>query len=447
MEKAIVWFRDDLRIRQHFALTHASENSGGVIPVYILAEGASTQRPGAAARYWLHGSLQSLQQDIQKAGGALLLLKAQNRVSALLDIQKKTGATQIWLHAVSDPDGRKEEELLQQKALALGVKCHIVMGNYLIDLANFRCYQVFTPFWNAACKHLIQNPPPLFQSPVRWAANPQLGISLNELDLLPKFKWYEGFSISGEPGEMSAQKRWEFFVKNQFENYAILRDYPAEKGSSKLSIALRFGEISPSQIWNEAIRVHGEKAYPFLRQILWREFAHLWLYHQPNLLSEPFRKIFSNYPWQWNHIHLKDWKKGNTGIPMIDAGMRELWGTGIMHNRVRMLVGSFLTKNMGVHWLLGARWFHETLLDADVANNIFGWQWIAGCGADGSPFFRIFNPLTQGKRFDPQSIYVKKWIPEAKDSAMPWKLPILSLEQTRNLSLENYSAMQGRKRQ
>lgn len=445
MEKAIVWFRDDLRLRFHAACVRASENSGGVIPVYILAEGVSTQRPGAAARCWLHKSLQSLKHKIHKEGGELVLEKSKDRVTTLLEIVEKTGATQVWLHAVADPDGKREEEMLSRALTTVGKKCHILMENHLIDWTHWKCYQVFTPFWNAVQKSLIQNPPMSLDKPKRWAPPSRLGMALNDLQLLPKLPWYHNFFQTLEPGEDSAQKQWKLFLQSQIETYSTLRDYPAENGSSLLSVALRFGEISPVQIWNEAIGSQGDLSLPFLRQLLWREFAHQLLYHHPEMLEAPFRKLFSAYPWQWKHPHLKDWKTGNTGIPMIDAGVRELWQTGRMHNRVRMLVGSFLTKNMGVHWLIGARWFHETLLDADIANNIFGWQWIAGCGADGAPFFRIFNPLTQGAKFDEQAIYVKRWIPEAKDSATPWKLPILSIEQTRKSSLEQYSKMQARK--
>jgi deoxyribodipyrimidine photo-lyase len=270
------------------------------------------------------------------------------------------------------------------------------------------------------------------KSPRAWPRS----LPLDALGLMPRIKWYETMEKTWEPGEVGAQVRLRRFLRHGVVDYGHTRDFPAKPGTSTLSPHLHFGEISPREIWH-ALGAKGRTS-TFLQELIWREFAYHLLYHFPNTTTEPLRPEFKRFPWKRNTKWLRAWQRGRTGVPMVDAGMRELWATGVMHNRVRMIVASFLVKNLLQPWQDGARWFWDTLVDADLANNTLNWQWVAGSGADAAPYFRIFNPVTQGERYDPDGEYVRRWAPELQKQPMR---PIVDLAQSRERALDAYASM------
>jgi deoxyribodipyrimidine photo-lyase len=318
-------------------------------------------------------------------------------------------------------------------------------------------YRVYTPYLRRLTHDLDPSAalraPSKLKTPSKWPP----GVSLASLDLLPKIKWYEGLEERWKPGEAGAHTRLESFLEYRLANYKQDRDKPAVDGTSGLSPHLHFGEIGPRQIWH-ALGAKG-RASTFLHELIWREFAYHLLYHFPATTTEPQHPEFASFPWEKNAKHLKAWQRGQTGVPMVDAGMRELWSTGVMHNRVRMIVGSFLVKNLLQPWQEGTRWFWDTLVDADLANNTLNWQWVAGSGADAAPYFRIFNAVTQGERYDPDGEYVRKWVPEVAGFANhsihgPWRRsrrnpqpgpePIVDLGESREAALDAYADMRRR---
>ncbi|MGD8310060.1 MAG: deoxyribodipyrimidine photo-lyase, partial [Chromatiales bacterium] len=286
---------------------------------------------------------------------------------------------------------------------------------------------VFTPFWKAC----LRRPPPAapLAAPEKLPPCPDVdSLALDALGLLPRIPWDAGLRETWRPGEAGALRRLDGFCRKGLDAYADARERPAVVGTSRLSPRLHFGELSPRQVWWRAVREDSPGGEAFLRELGWREFAHHLLHHSPETLERPMDRRFEAFPWREDPEALRAWQSGRTGIPLVDAGMRELWHTGWMHNRVRMVVASLLTKNLRIHWLEGARWFWDTLVDADLANNTLGWQWVAGCGADAAPYFRIFNPVTQGQRYDPEGAYVRRWVPEIgrlpdRWVHRPWQAP------------------------
>jgi deoxyribodipyrimidine photo-lyase len=323
-------------------------------------------------------------------------------------------------------------------------------------------YQVFTPFWKAGLRKLPPAAPlpfPQLTGPQRWPDS----LPLDALQLLPRLPWDAGLAATWKPGEVGAQAQLEQFCETALTDYAQWRDWPSREGVSRLSPHLHFGEISPRQIW--AAVTHATRGDPFsnqgaetyLREIGWREFAHYVLYHWPQTPEQPLQERFAAYPWRDDGAELlKAWQQGQTGYPMVDAGMRQLWQTGWMHNRVRMLAASFLIKNCRIPWQEGARWFWDTLVDADLASNTLGWQWTAGCGTDAAPYFRVFNPIRQGEQFDPDGVYVRRWIPElamlpASVIHQPWTgsstgdypAPVIDFATSRADALQGWSQIRG----
>jgi deoxyribodipyrimidine photo-lyase len=322
---------------------------------------------------------------------------------------------------------------------------------------------VFTPFWRNLRTLIDESEPLPVPQPLR-GATVEGGVSLESLELLPRIRWDGGMSETWTPGERGAQDMLELFADDALHGYAEGRDIPARHGTSRLSPHLHFGEISPRQIQaglRRLLAAHGGRrpdVEPFLRELGWREFAHHLLYHFPATHTANFQPKFDRFPWAADDAaSIERWQRGRTGLPLVDAGMRELWHTGWMHNRVRMVVASFLTKNLRQHWHHGARWFWDTLVDADLANNSLGWQWVAGCGADAAPYFRIFNPVSQSQKFDPKGEYLARWLPELADAAPalrhePWKdpsllrrsgypAPMLDLGESRTAALASYQAV------
>ncbi len=422
---AIVWFRQDLRIADNPALRAARQPGRAVIPLFIHApEEEVPWMPGGASRWWLHQSLAALDARLRAAGSRLVIRRGPTRAT-LLDVAQETQAdTVLWNRrhepAVIARDRVVKEALHNQGLTVESFNGALLHEPWTIQNKSRKPFQVFTPYW----RHCLTKPDPAeplpapksLPAPSTWPASLVLG----ELELQPKLAWGEGLSAAWQPGEAGATANRRRFLAKAFDNYADHRNRPDVGGTSRLSPHLHFGEISPRQVWQGLRRAAAKRGWPavrwrgsqFLAEIGWREFAHHLLFHFPDTPAEPLRKDFLKFRWRKNDAGLRAWQRGRTGYPIVDAGMRELWKTGWMHNRVRMIAASFLVKDLLIDWREGARWFWDTLVDADLAQNTLGWQWTAGCGADAAPFFRVFNPTSQGAKFDPQGDYVRKWCPE-----------------------------------
>ena len=423
----LVWFRKDLRLADHPALWAAAKR-GAVIPVFIWApEEEGAWSPGAASHWWLHHALDCLDRELQHLGSRLLLRRGPT-AAVLLSLVREGNADAVYWNRRYEPvavarDARVTRCLKQQ---GIGVKSFegaLLHEPGTVMTKSGGPFQVFTPFWKAC---LAQGPPeaPLpkpavLQNPATW---PQ-GNDLDYLKLKPRVDWAAGLRTAWAPGSQGGQTRLERFVATAHETYQEDRDRVDLEGFSRLSPHLHFGEVSPRQVWAAVARVHsaqGALGDPFLRQIGWREFAHHLLCHFPHTPEKPLRASFKAFPWERNEAVLKCWQQGQTGVPLVDAAMRHLWHEGWMPNRARMVVASYLTKNLLMSWQAGAAWFWDTLVDADLANNTFGWQWTAGCGADAAPYFRIFNPVSQAVRYDPDGDYIRRWVPALRPLPPPW---------------------------
>lgn len=395
----LVWLRLDLRLTDNPALAAAVARGGPVVPVYVWApEEEHPWAPGAASRWWLHHSLNALAQDL---GG--LVIRHGPSLEALRQLVKETGATAVFWNRRYEPALIARDTKVKQALLADGLRVESFNSALLFEPWEIKTgsggpYKVFTPFYRACLAKGVKTEP---LKPVGVDVRNVKSLPLEALQLLPQPDWAKGFDWT--PGEAGARK---LLKKFRAAAYSRLRDLPAGSGTSRLSPHLHFGEISPRQVWAAA------KAEPYRRQLIWREFAHHLLYHFPHTAEQPLRPQFERFPWRDDPRGLRAWQRGRTGFSLVDAGMNELWATGWMHNRVRMVVASFLVKDLLIDWRAGARWFWDTLIDADLANNTLGWQWVAGCGADAAPFFRIFNPAAQAKRFDPQGNYIARWVTE-----------------------------------
>ena len=430
---SIVWFRKDLRLEDNPALQAAIDHGGPIVPLYIWDTDPSQEwAMGSASKWWLHQSLISLDKAFTTRGSRLTICRG-NYLDTLENIIRQIGATAVFWNCDYEPSFRIKEQKIIKRLEQLNVTVQTFNGSWLFDpdtLINKsgKPYQVFTPFWTHCLtggkpNKAVSTPPPL-PDPV----NISNSISIQRLELEPKIDWAVGFRHTWTPGEEGAQQQFLHFMKNGLFNYETDRDRPDLSRSSRLSPHLHFGEISPRLLWHDVTdRMNSKKekiffrsGQAFLRQLGWREFANHLLHHFPHTTTQPLRSKFERFPWKTNGVHLKAWQTGKTGYPIVDAGMRELWVTGWMHNRVRMIVASFLTKHLHISWQRGAEWFWDTLVDADLANNTLGWQWVAGCGADAAPYFRIFNPVTQGLKFDPEGKYVRQWVPELARLPYPW---------------------------
>ena len=414
---ALVWFRLDLRLADNGALLKALEAHPAIVPVFIWEPGEeSPWPPGAASRWWLHYSLLALESALARRGSRLIVRRGPTG-EALRAVASETGATAIYWNRRYEPAVIARDSDIKRRLNESGLAAESLPGNLLWEPWNLRNssgkpFQVFTAFWRA-CQAMPAPPAPTLApkripAPARWP--PSLAIA--GLDLLPTIDWAGGLRETWRPGEAAATARLQTFLEEGVASYPVDRDRPDRRGTSRLSPHLHFGEISARQIWHAAGAARNSDA--FLRQIAWREFAHHLLFHFPNTPKEPMRPEFRAFPWRFDAKALEAWTRGRTGYPLVDAGMRELWHTGWMHNRVRMVVASFLVKHLLVPWQEGAAWFWDTLVDADLANNTLGWQWVAGCGADAAPYFRIFNPALQADKFDPAGEYRRRWIQESR---------------------------------
>lgn len=424
--KSIVWFRHDLRLADNPALTAAAE-VGEVFPVYIWAPEEEGDFPyGCATRWWLHESLAAL----QIALNGRLILRRGAALNCLRALIKETGAAHVFWNRRYEPYTITRDRALKTALRADGIEVRtfnsaLLYEPWMVHNKQHRPFQVFTAFY----KHcLTLDPPsrPLLAPPLITAT--AQSDALSELGLQPRVDWAAGIRAAWNPGESGAQHQLQTILHGALESYADERDFPGKRGTSRLSPFLHFGEIGPRQVLFAVRKRYPNAAETFLRELFWREFAYYLLYHYPDTPTRPLRSEFARFPWRHDVNMLHAWQRGKTGYPIVDAGMHELWTTGWMHNRVRMIVASFLVKDLRLSWQEGAYWFWDTLVDADLANNTLGWQWAAGCGADAAPYFRIFNPVLQGKKFDPSGSYVRRWLPELENVPTrwihePWSMP------------------------
>lgn len=416
----------------HPALTAAIERGGPVIPVFIQAadeEGA--WRPGEASDWWLHQSLRQLDQSLKKLGSKLILRSGRS-LQELNRLIAETNATAVYWNRRYEPAVIARDKDVKASLKEAGIEAesfngHLLFEPWEVSTGAGRPYQVFTAFWKAClakpAPHRPVSAPERMPRPRQWPES----IPLDDLHLEPTRPWASGLRQAWTPGCIAAADRLASFLSDSIRDYSTARDLPAESGTSRLSPYLHFGEISARQIWHaihDSLKSRTgtlpDGAETYLKELGWREFAHHLLYHFPATTDHPLRSEFSRFPWEDNQEGLRAWQQGSTGYPIVDAGMRELWSTGWMHNRVRMIVASFLVKDLRLHWKLGADWFWDTLVDADLANNTLGWQWSAGCGADAAPYFRVFNPVLQSQKFDPDGQYLRRWIPELQKLDNKW---------------------------
>jgi deoxyribodipyrimidine photo-lyase len=427
----LLWFRDDLRLGDQAALQAAIDTGRPVLPVFILDDAAAGPWAlGGASRWWLHHSLTALQASLRACGAALTLRRGDS-VAIIAEIAGATGASDVFTGGGADPWVRRVDRAASE---ALSAKLHRMRTTTLFHPDSVRTrtggpFSVYTPFANT-CRALGDPKPPVAAPQTIRSGKAPASDRLEDWALLPvKPDWAGGLRETWTPGEAGAMERAEAFLGHDLARYAAARDTPAVEGTSMLSPHLHFGEISAGRLWHMAHRqANGKGRESFIRELLWREFcAHL-LWHNPGLPDAPLKPEFAAMPWRDDKAALAAWQRGRTGVPMVDAGMRQLWQTGWMHNRVRMIVASFLVKHLMIPWQAGEAWFWDTLVDADLGNNAGNWQWVAGCGADAAPYFRIFNPVLQGRKFDADGDYVRQFVPElqrldARHIHAPWEAP------------------------
>jgi deoxyribodipyrimidine photo-lyase len=441
MTSTLVWFRQDLRLQDNPALATALARGGPVVPVFIWDEaGEGDWPPGGASRWWLHHSLTALDESLRGRGLRLVVRKGDTAEELGRLIRECSAAAVHWNRrhepAVIARDTALKARFSEAGVEARGFNTALLFEPHVVKNKSGGPFQVFTPFWRHCLTLPVEVPAKLpagnWPAPKSWPASR----SLAELELLPRISWDTGLAQTWQPGETGAAARLRKFVAAALDAYADQRNRPDVEGTSALSPHLHFGEIGPRQVWAAvAATARGSGVFPpsrgaqvFLSEVGWREFAHHLLFHFPHTPAQPLREEFTRFPWRKDAAQLRAWQRGRTGYPIVDAGMRQLWHTGWMHNRVRMIVASFLVKHLRIPWQEGAAWFWDTLVDADLASNTLGWQWTAGCGADAAPYFRVFNPVLQGEKFDAAGEYVRRWVPElarlpARWVHRPWEAP------------------------
>ncbi|MEM1028023.1 MAG: deoxyribodipyrimidine photo-lyase [Planctomycetota bacterium] len=431
----IIWFRQDLRLADNPALLEAVDRaqgegaSGVVVPVFIWSpDEAGDWAPGGAQRWWLHHSLKSLAGSLEDRGSRLILREGPTR-QVLDGLIAQTGADAVvWNRryepAIIERDKDIKQWLRHEKSvLAKSFNSHLLFEPWTVQTGSGGPYKVYTPFWknvdSGPAPDLPREAPEMIPGPDDWPPS----ADLESLGLEPTRDWKEGLADAFTPGETAAQEKLDAFLDGAILSYQDDRNFPATPGTSKLSPHLHHGEIGPRQCYHAARRFVADarrkltadekkQCETFIKEIVWREFAYHVLFHFPHTPEKPLQEKYAAFPWADDREQLRRWQQGQTGYPIVDAGMRELYATGWMHNRVRMIVASFLVKDLLISWEEGEKWFWDTLIDADLASNTLGWQWAGGCGADAAPYFRIFNPVLQGEKFDKQGEYVRRWVPE-----------------------------------
>jgi deoxyribodipyrimidine photo-lyase len=465
----IVWLRNDFRISKNDALAHATQTHDHVSAFYILKKKDFNKR--TAQLWWLYRSLKNFKEKLNLFNINLEIIEANSYREFFEKIISKKNFSIYW-NKVYEPDFLLFDKKISNLMKLNNINFKIFKGNLLNESHEIKKddrtpYKVFTPFWKTAENFYLDKGFKKKQK-VKVAQKKFnfLGSSINLESILLKKKWHLNFEKFWNPSEETALKSIKYFIKNSLSNYGENRDIPSIEGTSKISPYLAFGQIHVETIWEECqkIKIKNSGYRKYINEIGWREFSHSLINYFPQMLKGNLRKDFDHFPWQENKKHLAAWKEGMTGYPIIDAGMRELYKTGWMHNRVRMVTASFLVKHLRIHWKEGETYFRDCLLDFNEANNIAGWQWVAGCGADAAPYFRIFNPILQGERFDPQGDYIKKWIPELSNIPekyihKPWELnekikdfelgrtypnPIVVHEEARNAALEAFKSLKNK---
>lgn len=447
----ILWLRQDLRLDDNPALYEATK-SGKFTPIYILDDqNAGEYRMGSASRVWLHHTLESLntqfnnQLHIYKGDADEIIerLVSGNNVRA------------IYWNRCYEPWRIKRDSKIKERLIAQGLDVNSYNGSLLFEPWEIlkddgAPYRVFTPFYKKGCLN-AKNPRTPLAAPAKMdvtsldsGSDSTRRITVEELNLLPKVPWNKSIEQEWQISEDGALHVLDCFLSEGIGNYKEGRDFPAQNNISRLSPYLHFGQISPNRVWHTTRRLSFDRNVEhFCSELGWREFSYYLLYHNPEMSSKNLQSNFDQFPWHFDHAIFEKWQRGLTGYPLIDAGMRQLWQTGYMHNRVRMVVGSFLVKNLLIDWRHGERWFWDCLVDADLANNSASWQWVAGSGADAAPYFRIFNPVTQGEKFDANGEYVKQYLPELAGLASnyihsPWEAPEYVLSEAGVILGKNY---------
>ena len=421
MEKnvGIFWLREDFRLKKNFALSHATKNHTNVVVLYIFKEDKFKDK--SAQVWWLYKSLVNFKSDLSKFNINLQIVKSKTYDDFFKKLLKKKNFSIYW-NKIYEPDYLKFDKNLSNKLKQKKINFNIFKGNILNEYQEIKKsddtpFKVFTPFWRTAEKFYIDKIPGLEKKiktnskKINYFEN-----TIAEKDILPKKNWFKKFEENWNPCELEATEKLNFFLNTKIKQYPNQRNIPSITGTSKLSPYIKNGQLHVETIWEETIKIKEKNIgkNKFLAEIGWREFGHSLINYFPHMIKGNYSKKFDNFPWKKNDKLLKSWKDGLTGYPIVDAGMRELYKTGWMHNRVRMIVGSFLVKHLLIHWREGEKHFRNCLFDFSEANNISGWQWVAGCGADAAPYFRIFNPILQGEKFDKNGEYVKRWVPELK---------------------------------
>jgi len=468
---AIVWFRNDLRLNDNPALHEAVEAGHAILPVYVLDdEAAGAWRMGGASRWWLHHSLTALAADFFSRG-ATMVFRRGDAAKIIPELAAETGAKAVYAARAFEPAIRETDRRVDAALKAAGVAFHRLLSMSLFAPERITNkaggnYGVYTPFSKACFEAGVSEE--ILPAPERLDRVPAASERLEDFGLLPKKPdWAGGLRAEWEPGEAGAQKRLKTFLAGPVKQYDETRNLPGVAGTSKLSPHVHFGEISPRAVFTAASRAGGGKGVQtFLKELFWREFSIYLLWHNPTLPDAPMKENFAQFPWAADRAALQAWQKGRTGYPIVDAGMRELWQTGWMHNRVRMIVASFLVKHLLIPWQEGEKWFWDCLAEADLAANAASWQWVAGCGADAAPYFRVFNPVLQGQKFDADGAYVRRYVPEIAGLPdefihAPWTspknvltnarvtlgetypLPIVDLMEGRDRALRAYESIKG----
>ncbi len=437
----LLWFRNDLRLQDNRALEAAIEAGEPILPVFIEdSEAAGDWAPGGASRWFLHQSLHSLEEALRKAGGRLIYRQGDS-LTELRALIEASGAGRVYWNrryegALRARDAEIKKALRQDGIEVESFNSSLLNEPHTVSTGGGQPYKVYTPYWKRVKDRRIDPPVTIDPGAAKFYKDSKPGVSLDDLGLLPDHSWPKKLEACWEVSEAAAADQLKNFLDDPVEDYDTARDLPAESGTSRLSPYLHWGLIGPRQVMDwlhgkHDLRAQGPQV--FAKEIYWREFAYNVLYHFPHTPDAPLQEKYANFPWEYDRSTLRRWQKGETGYPIVDAGMRELYETGWMHNRVRMIVSSLLVKHLLQDWRDGARWFWDTLVDADLASNTLGWQWSGGCGADAAPYFRIFNPMTQGKKFDPDGDYVRRWVPELekvpdKYIHEPWEAPAPVLE-------------------
>jgi deoxyribodipyrimidine photo-lyase len=415
----LLWFRQDLRLADNPALTEALRHGGPVIPVFLWApEEEGAWPPGAASRWWLHHSLAALGAELEKRGSRLIVRRGP-AAEALRGLIAESGASAVFWNRRYEPAAVIRDSDVKSKLRQSGITAESFNGSLLFEPWEIRNrdgrpFQVFTPFWQTCLNQPMAptggDAPRRLPAPGEWPPS----LDVRRLELEPAVDWAGGLREVWQPGEAGARRQLRRFLREALAEYPVNRERPGVAGTSRLSPHLHFGEIGPGEVQRAILGLgsgNQRACETYLRQLGWREFAYHVLYHHPESPHEALRREFAGFPWRIHQEHLRAWQRGQTGYPLVDAGLRELWHTGWMHNRVRMVAASFLVKHLLIDWRDGAAWFWDTLVDADLANNTLGWQWVAGSGADAAPYFRIFNPALQAGKFDLEGGYVRRWLP------------------------------------